>query len=55
MLSQPVAPGKIQKLLHWLTFSSLPLTFTGFSGDPAQDHSIALELAVALMTDLEIR
>jgi hypothetical protein len=29
------SPGKIQKLLHWLIFTVLPFTFTGFSGDPA--------------------
>ena len=41
MLDQLATPGKIQKLLHWLTFSSLPLTLTGFSGDPAQGDTIA--------------
>ena len=30
------SPGKIQKLLHWLIFTVLPFTFTGFSGDPAR-------------------
>lgn len=29
-------PGKIQKLLHWPTLTVFPSTFTGFSGDPAQ-------------------